>query len=143
MPKTTVQAEPDFSPQEETPKPADAEKGHSIPRLHVIVDPLGALAPAGHLGTREEIEDELDVIAAAIRSFHRKQPDQVMRETAGYSARLTELAVLLHRVEGVSGRAYTRIRTQQVERYLAELDRQFKISSRLVEIMRQDLELMR
>jgi hypothetical protein len=65
-----------------------------------------------------------------------------MRETAGYSARLTELCVLLHRVEG-SNRQYTRIRTQQVERFLAELDRQFKIASRLVEVLRQDLELMK
>jgi hypothetical protein len=80
-------------------------------------------------GSREEIEAELDLIAAAIRTFHRKQPDQVMRECAGYSARLTEMAVLLHRVEG-SNRQYTRIRTQQVERFLAELDRQFKTASR-------------
>ena len=65
-----------------------------------------------------------------------------MREVAAYSARLTELAVLLHRVEGTD-RQYTRIRTQQVERFLAELDRQYKIASRLVEIMRQDLELSR
>jgi hypothetical protein len=39
-------------------------------------------------------------------------------------------------------RQYLKVRTQQVERYLAELDRQFKIASRLVEVMRQDLMLM-
>lgn len=115
----------------------------ALPPIKVIVDPLGQLAPAGYLGTREEIEAELDIVAAAIRAFHYKQPDQVMREIAGYSARLTELAVLLHRVEGTQGRIYTRIRTQQVEKFLAELDRQFKISSRMVEVMRQDLELMK
>lgn len=112
-------------------------------RLIVVVDPVASLAPAGYLGTREEIERELDVIAAAIRVFHNKQPDQVMRESAGYSARLTELAVLLHRVEGTGGRQYTRIRTQQVERYLKELDFQYKIASRLVEVLRQDLELLK
>lgn len=107
-----------------------------------VLDPLEALAPAGHLGTRDEIEKELDLIAAAIRAFWRKQPDQVMRESAGYTARLTELAVLLHRVEA-GNRQYTRIRTQQVERFIAECDRQFKVASRLVEVMRQDLELSR
>ena len=110
--------------------------------LHQYVDPVDALSPAGHLGDREEIEKELDLIAAAIRMFYRKQPDQVMRECAGYSARLTELAVLLHRVEA-GNRQYTRIRTQQVERFLSELDRQFKTASRLVEVQRQDLELMK
>ena len=65
-----------------------------------------------------------------------------MRECSGYSARLTELAVLLHRVEA-GNRQYTRIRTQQVERFLAEIDRQWKTASRLVEVMRQDVDLSR
>lgn len=107
-----------------------------------MIDPLDALGPPGHIGDRSEIEKELDLIAAAIRSFHRKPPDRVMREGAGYSARLTEMAVLLHRVEG-SNRQYTRIRTQQVERFIAELDRQFKTASRLIEVNRQDIELTR
>ena len=111
------------------------------PRV-VFMDPLDALGPAGTLGTREQIEKELDLIAAAVRLFYRKQPDQVMRECSGYSARLSELAMLLHRVEA-GNRQYTRIRTQQVERFLAEIDRQWKTASRQIEIMRQDLELSR
>lgn len=108
----------------------------------MFYDPVEALGPAGHLGERPEIEKELDLIAAAIRRFHALPPDRVMRECAGYSARLTEMAVLLHRVEG-SNRQYTRIRTQQVERFIAELDRQFKVASRLIEVARQDIDLMR
>lgn len=108
----------------------------------IFMDPLDALGPAGHLGPREEIEKELDLIAAAVRLFYRKQPDQVMRECAGYSARLTELAMLLHRVEA-GNRQYTRVRTQQVERFLTEIDRQWKTASRLIEVMRQDMELSR
>lgn len=107
-----------------------------------VMDPIGMLSRPNYLGTRQEIEAELDVIAVAIRAFHHKQPDQVMREVAAFSARLTELCVLLHRVESTD-RQYTRIRTQQVERFLAELDRQYKIASRMVEVMRQDLELMK
>lgn len=103
---------------------------------------MAPLAAPGHLGTREDIQDELDGIAAAIRQFHIKQPDQVMRECSAYGARMTELAVLLHRVEG-QDRQYTRIRTQQVDKFLTEIDRQFKTASRLVEIQRQDLELSR
>lgn len=117
-----------------------ANLGSSAPVM--IVDPIAMLGRPNYLGTRHEIQTELDVIAVAIRAFHLKQPDQVMREVAAFSARLTELAVLLHRVES-SDRQYTRIRTQQVERFLVELERQYKIASRLVEVMRQDLELMK
>lgn len=106
------------------------------------LDPLDALGPAGHIGDRNEIEKEIDLIAAVIRTFYRKQADLVMRECAGFSARLTEMAVLLHRIEGTD-RQYTRIRTQQVDRFLSELDRQYKTASRLIEVQRQDLELMR
>lgn len=105
-------------------------------------DPLEALPEPGHLGPREEIEKELDLIAASIRVFYKLPPDLVMRQAAGYTARLTELCVLLHRVEGLS-REYTRIRTQQVERFLAELDRQFKVASRLIEVNRQDIDALR
>lgn len=94
------------------------------------------------LGTRPQIERELDGIALAIRSFTLKAPDQIMRECAAYSARLTEMCVLLTRIE-TTDRQYLKVRTQQVERYLGELDRQFKIASRLVEVQRQDLELMK
>jgi hypothetical protein len=100
------------------------------------------LNPVGFLGTREEIQDELDRMAFAIRSFSLKAPDQVMRECAAYGARLTELAVLLHRVEATD-RQYTRVRTQQVERWQNELAQQFKIASRIVEVQRQDLEMIR
>jgi hypothetical protein len=100
-----------------------------------------ALGPAGWLGTRVEIQEELDGMAAAVRAFHRKQPDQVMKEVAAYAARLTELCVLLTRVEGLD-RQYLRVRTQQVERWLAELDRQYRIASRLIEVQRQDLALL-
>lgn len=116
--------------------------------LHAVPDdPVPtflAMAPlgyAGFLGTRQQIEHELDGIALAMRTFHVKAPDQVMREVAAYTARLSELCVLLHRVESTD-RQYTRVRTQQVERFLAELDRQFKIASRLVEVQRQDLSML-
>jgi hypothetical protein len=102
---------------------------------------IAPLGYAGHLGTRQEIEAELDNVALAMRMFHVKQPDQVMREVGAYTARLTELCVLLHRVESLD-RQYTRVRTQQVERFLAELDRQFKIASRLIEVQRQDLAML-
>ncbi len=133
--------------------PAAAEAGEDgartavsgqAPSMQAVLGALGQMAmlrAAGDLGTREQIQNELDGIAAAIRMFHLKQPDQVMRECGAYGARLTELIVLLHRVESLD-RQYTRVRTQQVQTWLSELDRQFKIASRLVEVQRQDIALM-
>lgn len=128
MPIAEMVEDRDFSPSDPAP-------------VLQYVDPVDALGPPGHLGPRDEIEKELDLIAAVIRTFHRKPADMVLRECSAYSARLTEMAVLLHRVEG-SNRHYTRIRTQQVERFLAELDRQWKTASRLIEVNRQDIALM-
>jgi hypothetical protein len=133
MPTSTVEAGTNFEPDE---RPA------TVLFLNPFDEPMDALNDPGVLGDRQTIEKELDLIAAAIRVFWRKQPDQVLRECSAYSARLTELAVLLHRVEA-GNRQYTRIRTQQVERFLAEIDRQWKTASRLVEVMRQDIDLSR
>lgn len=113
-----------------------------------MVDAYGAaasMAPlrrAGQLGTRREIEDEIDLIVEAMRLFAFKAPDQVLREVAAYGARLTEMAILLHRIES-KDRQYMRIRTMQVGILQEELERQFKIASRLIEQMRLDLEASR
>lgn len=136
------------SPPAALPGPRDVPAASPSAALSLVPPAApGGAAPGmaylwNGLGTRVDIERELDGIALAIRAFALKQPDQIMRETAAYSARLTELCVLLSRHEA-SDRQYLRVRTQQVERYLTELDRQFKIASRLVEVMRQDLELMK
>lgn len=134
VPQSVVEDGTDF-------RPPQAQQSEQVHRVTSMNDPLDQLSPSGYLGTREEIEAELDLIASSIRTFHRLQPDQVMRYCAGYTARLTELQVLLHRVESTH-RQYTRMRTQQVERYIGELDRQYKVASRLVEVMRQDLVMI-
>lgn len=137
------------SPPAPLPGPRDVPAAQPSAALSLVppIAPGAAAAPGmaylyNGLGSRADIERELDGIALAIRTFALKQPDQIMRECAAYSARLTELCVLLSRHEA-SDRQYLRVRTQQVERYLAELATQFKIASRLVEVMRQDLELMK
>lgn len=97
------------------------------------------LAAAGTLGSRDQIEAELDGILLVIRDFWTWEPDQVMGHVAAMTARLTELEVLLHRVE-FRDRQYKQIRTMQVQKVITELERQFKIASRLIEVRRQDLE---
>lgn len=103
---------------------------------------MAPLAAPGTLGSRDEVQEELDGIVGAIRQFHIKHPDQVLRECSAYGARLTELSVLLHRVES-QDRQYQRLRTMQVQKIIEEIERQFRTASRLVEINRQDLELLK
>jgi hypothetical protein len=106
------------------------------PPIDVALDAVSAL------GTRAEIEAELDRMVSEVKEFYGYEPDQVMRICSAFSARLTELSMHLHRVEG-RFREYKQVRTMQVQPLLAELDRQFRLASRSVEMRRQDLELMR
>lgn len=106
-----------------------------------VPDALAELS-RGQLGTRVQIEAEIDAMLMSVAEFWRMEPDEVMRLISGFSARCTTLEIHLHRVEG-RDRQYTRIRTMQVVKLLAELDRQFKTHSRTVELRRQDLEVLR
>jgi hypothetical protein len=91
------------------------------------------------LGSRQEVEREIDEMLTVVRNFWRLEPDMVMKQVAAYSARCTELFVHLQRIEG-KDRTYSKIRTMQVNPLLDELDRQFRLASRLVEVRRQDLD---
>lgn len=95
----------------------------------------------GALVSRQAVEDEIDTCLRAIRGFWEMEPDQVMRMCSALSSRSTELAVHLHRLE--SKREWRQVRTMQVDKMLQELDRQFKIASRLLEVRRQDIEVSR
>lgn len=106
----------------------------------LVPDVVAQLA-AGELGTREQVEEEIDLMLRTVREFWSMEPDQVMRMVGALSARCTELYIHLHRVEG-SRREWRQVRTQQVDVLLTELDRQHKLASRAIEVRRQDLTLL-
>lgn len=138
MPRAVVEDDTPLRPRA-VPAAAPSEPENTYVADYTIGTEMARLR--GGLGNRKEIEDELDDIARAMRGFYLRPADQVLRECSAYSARLTELCVLLHRVESLD-RQYLRVRTQQVERYVSELERQHKIASRLIEVQRQDIALM-
>lgn len=109
--------------------------------VEALVPEIAAQLAWGELVSKAAVEDELDLMLRTIREFWAMEPDQVMQTVSALSARATELGVHLHRLEG--RREWKQVRTMQVERIIAELDRQFKLSSRLVEVRRQDMELQR
>ncbi len=114
-----------------------AEEGYVSEMVPEVVEQFAW----GALVSREHVEDEIDLMLRAVRGFWDMEPDQVMQMCSAMSARCTELAVHLHRLEGK--REWRQVRTQQVERLIAELDRQFKIASRMLEVRRQDIETAR
>lgn len=111
--------------------------------LTAVPPAAGQLAQLGRgLPSTDGVVAELERIEAAVRGFYSQEPDEVMRATSAYSARLTELANHIVRVEGTQ-RAYKSLRTMQIDRLLKELQFQFQLHSRMVELRRQDLELLR
>ncbi|MEO6157939.1 MAG: hypothetical protein ABIQ39_09950 [Ilumatobacteraceae bacterium] len=106
-----------------------------------LVPEVAAELAWGQLVSKQNVEDEVDLMLRAVRGFWQMEPDQVMRMSSAMSARCTELEVHLHRLEGK--REWKQVRTMQVDRLLMELDRQFKVASRLLEVRRQDIETSR
>ena len=102
-----------------------------------LVPEVAAEMSWGALVSREAVEEEIDMMLRAVRGFWEMEPDQVLRMCSALSARCTEMGIHLHRLEGK--REWKQVRTMQVERLLAELDRQFKDHSRVVEMRRQDM----
>lgn len=93
------------------------------------------------VGAKAEVLLELAGIKAAIRTWFEKQPDEVLREAAAYSARLTELWTELKLLETID-RTYLQIRTMQVQPVLDEIDRQFKMNQSRIAMLRQDLDMV-
>ena len=119
----------------------DPDPSYIPPGGHVHVTyGMAQLSPAGFLGTRDQVQQELDGIMAAVRAFSLKQPDMVIRECAAYLARLAEISTLLQRIE-TQDRRYASLRTRQIDKWIEVLGIQFKIHSRLVEVSRQELSL--
>lgn len=106
-----------------------------------LVPQVAAELASGTLGSRAAVEEEIDLMLRTVRGFWELEPDQVAKLIQAMAARCTELCIHLHRLEG--RREWKQVRTQQVERLLAELDRQWKLASRLIEVRRQDIDLSR
>lgn len=104
-----------------------------------LVPEVAAELSVGALVSKQHVEEEIDLMLRTVRSFWQMEPDQVMRMVSALSARATELSVHLHRAE--VKREWRQVRTMQVDKLLLELERQFRIASRMLEVRRQDLAL--
>lgn len=99
------------------------------------------LAPSGQLPSREAVITELRDIHRAMRVWYAREPDQVMREASGYSSRLAELRLDVGLAAAVD-RQYARLNTH-INYAHAEVEKQARWASRLIEVRRQDMDLSR
>jgi len=86
--------------------------------------------PSGQLiGSINSVREEIDNAFADMKTAYNREPDEVMRFCAGHSARLSELRVLINRIEDVH-RQWRPIRTREIELALDELQNQNANASR-------------
>lgn len=119
----------------------EAEGTNEVGYIDGLIPDIAADLAWGALESKAKVEEEIDLMLRTVRSFWELEPDQVARLIQAMSARCTEMCIHLHRLEG--RREWKQVRTQQVERLLTELDRQWKLASRLIEVRRQDIDLAR
>lgn len=119
----------------------EAKGTNEVGYVDGLVPEVAADLAWGALVSKQKVEEEIDLMLRTVRSFWELEPDQVARLIQAMSARCTEMCVHLHRLEG--RREWRQVRTMQVMRLLEEMDRQWKIASRLIELRRQDIEIAR
>lgn len=90
------------------------------------------------VGWLDRLRMEFDGYYARLRQFESLEPDQVMLEVSAVAARLTEVRAQLLRDHGQRA---TRLRLDEVDPLLEQLDFQFKIHSRLQSVRDLDFRL--
>ena len=91
-------------------------------------------------GSIESVRGEVDDAFADMKTFHSREPDEIMRLSGGHSARLSELRVKIMRVEDVLPQ-WRSVRTRDIEPTLEELARQYTIASRLFSVRELDWKM--
>ena len=88
------------------------------------------------------IQDEIDAMVEAMKTFDPMQPDVILSTCMAFMARCTEIYLDLVRIENTHRKAKF-IRTSQLQKVMDLIDFQFKGASRLIEVRRQELDTTR
>jgi len=91
-------------------------------------------------GSIDSVRAEVDDAFADMKTFHNREPDEIMRMAGGHSARLSELRVRAMRIEDFR-REWKSVRTRELEPALEELERQYTIASRLHSVRELDFKM--
>jgi len=91
-------------------------------------------------GSIDSIRAEINDAYADMKTFLSREPDEIMRITAGHSARLSELRVMCMRIEDYY-RPARDVRTRELEPTLEELEKQWRNASRLHSVRELDWKM--
>src|SRR4051812_39893942 len=83
----------------------------------------------------DAVRHELDGYYGEMKDFAGCEPDEIFMKLAGWSARASEIRSQLVRQEGRRAQA---LRTREVEPFLDEIDRQFRLHSRVQAVREWD-----
>ncbi len=89
-------------------------------------------------GSINTMRKELDDCFAHMKEFFNTEPDEVIRYVSGYSARFSEIRMLVQRYETPM---LKRFRTAEVEPCLEELRQQFQVASRRIAMRELDFRM--
>lgn len=91
-------------------------------------------------GSMDSVRAEVDDCFDDMKTFHNREPDEIMRLTRGHSARLSELKVRILRVEDFH-RQWKNVRVREIEPTLQELSDQWANASRLHSVREFDYKV--
>jgi len=104
----------------------------------------GGLSTGSPVSSRDSYSDsiaawrkELDEFFRIMKSFSRETADTIFMSLAAFSARASEIRGLLIRSDN---RQYTAFRTKEIDPFIEEVDRQFKLWSRQLSFMQMEWE---
>jgi hypothetical protein len=114
-------------------------QGHSVARVGTIPLDTSQIHPVVG-GSIDSVRQEIDDVYEDMKTFHNREPDEIMRLCRGHSARLSELRLRCQRVEDTA-RQWKAIRTREIEPTLDELRDQWQNASRLHSVREFDWKL--
>lgn len=77
---------------------------------------------------QDKIEEEMDSYLEKMKSFCNMPSNEVLQLLSGFSARATELKIQLNRSEKAASKRFVE---KQIDVFISECDRQFKVHSRI------------
>lgn len=86
----------------------------------------------------EQYRSEMDSAYVKMRNFPQAESDEIFKDLAGFTARFSHIRSQIVRVES---RNWQNFRTKEVDPFLDECDRQFKIWSRVFSVKTLDWEM--
>lgn len=120
--------------------PGPVRRPPSLPAAPPGLPQRSSVTPGPGRSVHDPLRDELSGYYERLKKFRDTEPDSVLIEISGISARLTEMRAVLQRQGNANANS---LRTKEVDPLIEALDFQFKIHSRLLSVRQLDWEMTR